>query len=176
MAVEVWTEFVCIGASNSSLITSTSILEKDWSIARPWSKLDQLLFFKQVRIRTPYFCKSLWYSCRAWFSDDADINLIELVLFWVRYGRLKFWCQIFFSSIRACVVVFAWMLAWSLMYIAWRVDWYGIYWFLDTFSFSGNFQMKIFMIFIVHAWCSSSPGFATTSLPFSYEFHMCFLV
>jgi hypothetical protein len=39
--------------------------------------------------------------------------------------------------------------------------------------FSGNFQMKIFMIFIVHAWCSSFPEIATTLLPFSYETGMC---
>lgn len=146
MVIPNFAGFVHPWASYSSSFTSRSILEKIWSIIRLGNTWIQS-------------CSSRGYTFDLFNSPNCcdvliDLSMLiivsfescKLVLFWVRYMHLKFGCESLISSIRAYVVVFVWMLAWSLMYLAWQIVWYRFYGLLEHFVGSG----------ISRRWSSSS--------------------
>jgi hypothetical protein len=114
---------VYAGASNSSSITSLSIVEKIWGIAELCGARFQLLFFKRSGFDLNY----------SWIHYDIVVDRVvlmnlsfescDLVLFWARYAWLKVWCSILFSSIWVCCDELCWNAYGSWMYMTWWIVW-----------------------------------------------------
>ena len=136
-------------ASISLPIIHTSIIEELLSTTRPWITRIPILFFKRSWIESPNF--------EIYYAIVVDLFMLSILSFepwdfvqnWMRYDCLKFWWWKLFPSIHAYLDVSWWNICGFVLYVEGSTQWYAWFWFLDTLNFSGNFQMKIFMIFIV---------------------------
>ena len=148
MALENWTEFVCIWASNSSPITSTSIIEDSWTFTNLETSQFQLLFFNRSEFDLFYFANCYDVLVDPWMVMILVKKSSEMMLYPWSYVQLKFWCWFWFSSIWLCYGVLMQSNHGSLMCVAWWTDWYSCFSFLEHFVKIWKIQMKIFMIFM----------------------------